>query len=82
MLKNLLIMAAAIADKEDLIESLEESIKEYKIDSSDKNFKLLATKCSLIMAKVSMEGEGGLEKFIDSLEKTEKARKMFDTEDN
>ncbi len=78
-LTHLALLMADISTKEQLVEDLEKHIKTYKENpDAEKAFEALAMQASLLMNKVAIERDGGLENVMKNVESVQKAKSAFD----
>ncbi|MGV0919755.1 hypothetical protein ACTS94_05110 [Empedobacter falsenii] len=80
------MMMAGMMPKEDLIEQLEDSIKEYKINPTDENWNSVSVMCSLIGARSIIDHNGGdlegVMKTVSEMDKLNKTKEFFNPKQN
>jgi len=86
-MKGLLVIAAAAMSKEALVDLLEEAVEEFKKDPTDENFKKVAMPALMVTTKASIIEKGGDSteaaiEMIQELDRTGKASKLLDSEEN
>lgn len=72
-MKQLLFMVATIMPTEDIIEKLEDALKEYKVVPTDENKK--AVEMFSFMLMINLENGGSLKKMSEMLQEVEKVDK-------
>lgn len=72
-MKELLFMAATIMPTEDIIEKLEDALKEYKVAPTDENKRAVETFSFMLM--INLENGGSIKKMTEMLQEVEKVDK-------
>jgi hypothetical protein len=72
-MKQLLFMAATIMPTEDIIEKLEDALKEYKVAPTDENKR--AVEMFSFMLMINLENGGSIKKMTEMLQEVEKVDK-------
>lgn len=72
-MKQLLFMAATIMPTEDIIEKLEDALKEYKVVPTDENKR--AVEMFSFMLMINLENGGSIKKMTEMLQEVEKVDK-------
>lgn len=72
-MKELLFMAATIMPTEDIIEKLEDALKEYKVAPTDENKR--AVEMFSFMLMINLENGGSIKKMTEMLQEVEKVDK-------
>lgn len=72
-MKELLFMAATIMPTEDIIEKLEDVLKEYKVAPTDENKR--AVEMFSFMLMINLENGGSIKKMTEMLQEVEKVDK-------
>lgn len=72
-MKQLLFMAATITPTEDIIEKLEDALKEYKVAPTDENKR--AVEMFSFMLMINLENGGSIKKMTEMLQEVEKVDK-------
>ena len=75
-MKQLLFMAATIMPTEDIIEKLEDALKEYKLIPNEENKKQVEMFSFMLM--INLENGGSLKKMSEMLQEVEKVDKAKD----
>jgi len=75
-MKQLLFMAATIMPTEDIIEKLEDALKEYKVAPTDENKR--AVEMFSFMLMINLENGGSIKKMTEMLQEVEKVDKAKD----
>lgn len=58
-LEAIALMLASEMPIDELINEIEESIQKYRLDPSEKNFKMLNMRCFLLMSRAVVDENGG-----------------------
>ena len=72
-MKQLLFMAATITPTEDIIEKLEDALKEYKVVPTNENKR--AVEMFSFMLMINLENGGSIKKMTEMLQEVEKVDK-------
>lgn len=72
-MKQLLFMAATIMPTEDIIEKLEDALKEYKVVPTNENKR--AVEMFSFMLMINLENGGSIKKMTEMLQEVEKVDK-------
>lgn len=72
-MKQLLFMAATIMPTEDIIEKLEDALKEYKVAPTNENKR--AVEMFSFMLMINLENGGSIKKMTEMLQEVEKVDK-------
>ena len=72
-MKQLLFMAATVMPTEDIIEKLEDALKEYKVAPTDENKRAVETFSFMLM--INLENGGSIKKMTEMLQEVEKVDK-------
>lgn len=72
-MKELLFMAATVMPTEDIIEKLEDALKEYKVAPTQENKRAVKVFSSMLM--INLENGGSIKKMTEMLKEVEKVDK-------